>query len=83
MKLLIIIFSSSCYFLFHHHHHHHHHHHEHCKVRSLRPVPMNRKMVLVSPSFRTHLRSVTLPTVNFPNDFCTFVGIIVPLQLYL
>lgn len=29
--------------------HHHHHHHEVCKVKTLRPAPMNYKLVLVSP----------------------------------
>jgi hypothetical protein len=49
----------------HHYHHHQYHHYVHCRVKSLRPAPMNRKMGLVSLSsfwssqFLSPLRSVT------------------------
>jgi len=40
-----------CHHNHHHHHHHHHYHHRHhndCfRVRSLRPVPLKLKIVLV------------------------------------
>jgi hypothetical protein len=53
-----------------------HHHHEHCGIMSSRPVHVNPKSVLVSPSsfcssqIMSSLRSVTLPFVE--SGFLTF-----------
>jgi hypothetical protein len=49
----------------HHHHHHYHHHHKLCMVRSLGPIPVNPKMVLVS------LSSFWSPYVSSPPSSVT------------